>query len=329
LRPFAYTLDLRGTDQHGAAMGLVLDVDAHRPPAPLGGRELGGEMMFLGAERTYSYFQSGLAMRGELAWGDVREEVEGTVGWIDRQWAVEDFTLRQDRHSATYRNEWRVMQFANGWDLSCFHQYARRHGRTVVPWTGCSAQGPGPAFEIKASHRVELEIPEFIRSPGVVRARMMLTDGPRWFPQRYRLCVPEWEMDVSSEPLVDAPAHAFPIEWWTGPVRIKGRLFGQEVSGLGFDERSCPFVRPFEVAQVLRLTVEHMEGIDDGSRRELSYRAWEVEALALRGDPNAALAHCQQRIERGLPGQPASVRNVLAPIVADLRTVLEGRFKVR
>jgi len=329
LRPFAYTLDLRGTDQQGAAMGLTLDVDAHRPPAPLGGRELGGEMMFLGAERTYSYFQSGLAMRGEIVWGDVREEVEGAVGWIDRQWAVEDFTLHQDRHSSTYRNEWRVMQFANGWDLSCFHQYARRHGRTVVPWAGCSAQGPGPEFELKASHRVELEIPEFIRSPGVVRARMMLTEGPRWFPQRYRLRVPEWEMDVSSEPLVDAPAHAFPIEWWTGPVRIKGRLFGQEVSGLGFDERSCPFVRPFEVAQVLRLTVEHLEGIDDGSRRTLSYRAWEVEALALRGDPRAALVHCRQHIESGLPPQPASVRNVLEPIVADLRTVLEGRFKVR
>src|SRR2546428_9214999 len=43
-------------------------------------RELGGEMMFLGAERTYSYFQSGLIMRGRLTWGDVAEEVEGEVG---------------------------------------------------------------------------------------------------------------------------------------------------------------------------------------------------------------------------------------------------------
>ncbi len=49
-------------------------------------------MMFLGAPRTFSYFQSGLDMRGRLAWGDHAEDVTGTVGWIDRQWAPDDFT---------------------------------------------------------------------------------------------------------------------------------------------------------------------------------------------------------------------------------------------
>ncbi|TMA94603.1 MAG: hypothetical protein E6J77_03280 [Deltaproteobacteria bacterium] len=33
--------------------GLTLDVEAFRPPAPLG-----GEMFFLGAPATYSYFQT-------------------------------------------------------------------------------------------------------------------------------------------------------------------------------------------------------------------------------------------------------------------------------
>jgi hypothetical protein len=86
LVPFAWTLDLRGRDHHGASMALTLDVDADRPPAPLGGRMLGGKMMFIGLPETFSYFQSGLRMRGELAWGDVKESVEGEIGWIDRQW---------------------------------------------------------------------------------------------------------------------------------------------------------------------------------------------------------------------------------------------------
>ena len=77
LRPFAWTFELHGVDHHGARMALTLDVDAMRPPAPLGGRELGGEMMFLGAERTYSYFQSGLRMRGRLDWGDVERGGRG------------------------------------------------------------------------------------------------------------------------------------------------------------------------------------------------------------------------------------------------------------
>ena len=73
---------------------------------------------------------------------------------------------------------------------------------------------------------------------------MMITDGPRYFPHRYRLRVPEWEMDVEAEPLVDAPAHRLPIEYWTGPVRIHGRAWSAARARRrrpAYEERSgCP-----------------------------------------------------------------------------------------
>ena len=316
LAPFAWTLALRGTDHHGDAMRLDLEVEAGRPPAPLGGRELGGEMMFLGAARTYSYFQSGLAMRGLLGWGDTQEEVTGDIGWIDRQWAPDDFTAHQDWRSTRYRNEWRVMLLDNGWDMSCFHQYLRPQRNAVVPWTGLSAQGPGPAFELRATARVELEVPEFIRSPGVVRAMSMLTDGPRWFPHRYRLRAPAWDMDVQAEPLVDAPAHALPIEYWTGPVRIAGRVFGTAIRGLGFDERSRPWVRGFELAAALRATADAL------GEEMLAYRAWEVEALALRGDARAAAAHLRRHVEPCVAALSEATRGRVAPLARDLLAVL-------
>ena len=324
LRPFAWTLDLPGVDHRGAAMRLELDVDATRPPAPLGGRELGGEMMFLGIERTYSYFQSGLRMRGRLAWGDGAEEVEGDVGWIDRQWAPSDFSAQQDRHSTRYRNEWRVMQFENGWDMSCFHQYHRPERNAVVPWSGLSAQGPGPAFTLRSTSHVMLTTPEFIRSPGVVRARYMLSEGPRWFPHRYRLQAPDWDMDVSAEPLVDAPAHGLPIEWWSGPVRLSGTAFGAPVRGLGFDERSNPCVRPFEVASALRQTAEHLPDVDAATREALAYRVWEVEALALRGDRRAAAVRLRTHVEPLVARLGEGPRARLAPLAADLASVLGG-----
>jgi hypothetical protein len=327
LVPFAWTLDLRGRDHHGAAMALALDVDALRPPGPLGGRMLGGAMMFLGLTDTFSYFQSGLRMRGELAWGDVREPVEGEIGWIDRQWAVTDFTRHQDRKSARYRNEWRVMQLSNGWDMSCFHQYLRPARNAVVPWTGISAQGPDPDFELRATTKVELELPEFIRSPGVVRGRELLTEGPRWFPYRYRLVAPELGLDVSSEPWVDAPAHALPIEYWTGPVALRGRAFDVPVTGLGFDERSRPWIRGFEIAEVLRRTVEHLTDLPPASRQLLAYRAWEVESLALR-DTRAAHAHVARHVVPLLEGLPAPVRERLAAIVHDLVGVLARRRRL-
>ncbi len=324
LRPFAWTLDLPGVDQHGASMHLELEIDADRPPAPLGGPELGGEMMFLGIERTYSYFQSGLRMRGRIAWGDAAEEVEGTVGWIDRQWAPNDFGVRQDRESSLYRHEWRVMQLDNGWNASCFHQYHRPSHNAVVPWSGLSAQGPEPDFALRATTDVEVTIPEFIRSPGVIRSRYMLTDGPRWFPHRYRLRAPQWDMDVAAQPLVDAPAHALPIEYWTGPVKLAGVMFGARVEGLGFDERSRPWMRPFEVAAALRLTVEHLPEIDRDARHALAYRVWEVEALAVRGDRRAALVRTRSHVEPLVAGLPAAARDRVVPLARDLVAVLGG-----
>jgi hypothetical protein len=327
LVPFAWALELRGRDHHGDTMALTLDVDATRPPGPLGGRLLGGEMMFLGLESTYSYFQSGLVMRGELAWGDVREPVEGTVGWIDRQWGVHDFSRHQDRKSARYRNEWRVIQLTNGWDLSCFHQYLRSERNAVVPWTGISAQGPAPDHELRATTRVELDIPEFIRSPGVVRGRELLTDGPRYFPYRYRLLAPELGLDVSAEPWVDAPAHALPIEYWTGPVTITGRMFDAPVTGVGFDERSRPWIRGFEIAEAVRRTVEHVPDLAPDRRSLLAYRAWEIEALALR-DLDAAHRHTTRHLVPLLADLPAAARERLVVMVGDLTRVLAERRKL-
>jgi hypothetical protein len=327
LRPFAWTLDLRGRDHHGDAMALVLDVDAERPPAPLGGRMLGGEMMFLGVESTYSYFQSGLRMRGELAWGERREAVEGEIGWIDRQWGVSDFSRHQDRKSARYRNEWRVVQLGNGWDLSCFHQYHRPARNAVVPWSGISAQGPGPGWELRATTDVEIEIPEFVRSPGVVRGKELLTEGPRWFPYRYRLRAPELGIDVAGEPWVDAPAHAFPIEYWTGPVTVTGRMWDAPVTGVGFDERSRPWIHGHEIAEAVRRTVVGLPDLAPETRSLLAYRAWEVEALALR-DLAAAHRHLERALLPLVAPLPEPARERLGGLLHDLAAVLAARRRL-
>ncbi len=323
--PFSWDVALPGIDHHGARMSLELAIDATRPPAPLGGRLLGGEMMFLGAPRTYSYFQSGLEMRGRLAWGDHAEEVEGHIGWIDRQWAPDDFTAHQDLRSTRFRSEWRVIQLDDGWDMSCFHQYQRNARNAVVPWTGLSAQGPGPGFELRATPDVLLTVPEFIRSPGLVRGMSMLTEGPRWFPRRYRLQAPAWNLDLHAEPLVDTPAHRLPIEYWTGPVRIHGTHAGRAVSGWGFDERSRPWVHGHELARALRLTVEHHAGIDPDLRERICYRAREVEALALRGDPKAAADHARRHIHPCIASAGPDVQS----LADDLLIALAGRFTIR
>jgi hypothetical protein len=139
-------------------------------------------------------------------------------------------------------------------------------------------------------------------------------------------------MDVSAEPLTDSPAHQFPIEWWSGPVRLEGRLFGESVRGLGFDERSCPRVRGFEIAEALQESADHSPDRDvaAAARRMLSYRAWEVRALALRGDPGAAAAHLEGRVKPLLATAPRSdASQRLEQLAADLATVLEQEEAAR
>lgn len=326
LRPFAWNLELHGRDQQGDRMALTLAAEATRPPAPPGGKALGGEIMFQGLEQTYAYMQSGLRMRGRLRWGDVEEDVDGVVGAIDRRWSVEDLAAQQDWRNTRYRHEWRVLHLDNGWDLSCLRQYHRHQRNAVVPWSGCTAQGPGPAFRLEATHHVSVTIPAFTASPGIVRAHDMLTEGPRYFPQSYRLEVPAWDAELTAEPYIDAPAHGAPVEYWMGPVRIRGRMFGRAVTGYGFDERTRPWVRDFELAVALRETLEQRPEVDAAERQILVWRMSEVEGLALRGDPRAAVGHFRRYVLPLIASLPHAARSHLSWLARDLVVVLERKF---
>ena len=98
-----------------------------------------------------------------------------------------------------------------------------------------------------------------MRDPGLVRAAQPLTRGAQYLADRYRLRVPAWELDLLSEPLVPAPAHALPIEYWSGPTRDPAaRIGGRPVRGFGFNERTWVFARDFELVDVLRDTLRHL-----------------------------------------------------------------------
>ena len=130
---------------------------------------------------------------------------------------------------------------------------------------------------------------------------------------------------MHAEPLVDAPAHALPIEYWTGPGADRGaRMLGRPVSGWGFDERSRPWVRGHELARALRLTVEHPDDIDGERRERISPTARrEVEALALRGDPPAAAEHARRHIHPWMTAARPKAR----ALTEDLLVALSGRFR--
>src|SRR4029077_21048238 len=86
LMPYTYYVGLVGTAAHGDAMRLDLHVTPSRAPVPLGAAAYNGKIECFGQAGTYSYFQTRMAMTGNLCWGSSGEKVTGSAGHVDRQW---------------------------------------------------------------------------------------------------------------------------------------------------------------------------------------------------------------------------------------------------
>jgi predicted secreted hydrolase len=324
LVPFAYDALLVGRDRAGRSMRLELTLETGKPPAPVGGEEYGGVKTCMGQYGTHSYFQSDVRFSGTLAWGDVREEVDGGSGWIDRQWTPRHLGTYSDRRSSTYRHEWRQIHLDNGFEMSVWMHYDRKRGNRLVPFSGATAAGP--KGEVLATTEFQLERLSFVRDPGEVKPLYPLTRGARYFTDRYRLTVPGWRLDLFSEPLVPAPAHALPVEYWSGPTRLTGVMAGQPVSGIGFHERTFVLSRDFELLDVLRDTLRHLpeRAFPAGAPGPLESAnlAWEVDGFLSHGDRAGALRHLRIRVCPHLERLDASCREHVLRICEDLAAAL-------
>ena len=324
LIPFAYRVSLVGRDVDGRRMAVDLELDTMKPPLPVGGAEYAGVKTCMGQYGTHSYFQSDVRFRGTLAWGDVRDEVEGDSGWIDRQWTPRYLGVHSDRRNSGYRHEWRQIHLDNGVEMSVWLHVDRHRTNRPIPFCGATAALPDD--RVLATTEFEIERQSFVRDPGQVRPMYSLARGAKYFADRYRLRVPAWELDLTSAPLVPAPAHRLPIEYWSGPTRIEGTLAGRAVRGFGFHERTFAFTRDFELVDVLRSTLRHLpaEAYPDASPGALvlADRVWELDAFLSHGGRAAARHHLRTRVGPHLEALAEPARAHVLQIAADLDAAL-------
>ena len=324
LEPFSYALSLCGRDAGDRRLRLELALDTFKPPMPVGGTQAGGVKTCIGQYGTHSYFQSDVRGHGTLEWGDLREEVDGDAGWIDRQWTPRHLGIHNDWRSRRYRHEWRQLHLDNGMEMSVWMNIDRQRGNRLIPF--CGATAATPDGRVVATTEFTVERHSWVRDPNLVRPRSRISRGAQYLGDRYRLLIPAWELDVLSEPLVPAPAHVLPIEYWSGPTRVHGTVGGRPVRGLGFNERTLVFARDFELVEVLRGTLRHLpsDAFPAGSPGPLALadQAWEVDAFLSHGGRAAAREHLRTRVRPHVEQLAEPHRGHVRQIVTDLEATL-------
>jgi predicted secreted hydrolase len=311
LRPYTYRVSLRGVDQGGQSMELDLTVTPTRAPVPVGADACNGKISCFGQPDTYSYFQTGMAMRGTLRWGELSEEVSGSAGHVDRQWFpkyVGGGGTGGDPRARSH--EWRTINLDNGVDMSIWRQFDRTDGNALQPFTGVTVSYPDPAMAPECAEDVEVTVRSYVRWPDAIRPLLKPLASARFMPDRHRLRCASLQLDLTGEPLVAAPAHGLPIEYMEGPYRYRGTLRGEPVSGFAFYERSLALYRDWELIDVLAAAVENLSPAEQQVVDQ-------VRPLVAAGDRSEA-RKVLQTMPAGLPSDRVDCREIVEALTEAL-----------
>jgi len=320
--PFHYALDLCGRDHNGQTMSANLDVSVGKPPAPIGGDELRGDVIWHGRPGSHSYFQTGLSTRGRLRWGEFEDDVEGDCGWIERRYAESPGSTFADRLNARHRHERCTIHLDNGWDLGVWAQFDSDRGDRLVPSSGVTAEGPDG--EIRATTDFRIERLSFVRDPEIVVPARSLATMTAYVTDRFHLSVRDWGLSLTAEPYVEAPAHAMSVDHWAGPVRFIGEMAGRPVSGFGFHERSKVWWKPHDLVFVLRETLRHMpaSSVAGANPQALANRVWQCDVFLAHRDIDRVRRLLRKDVAPGIGSLPAPGRAAASRILDDLLAAL-------
>jgi hypothetical protein len=324
--PFAYQLDLRGPDSAGTDMQLTLCADALKPPQAVGGAVHAGRITVLGQPDTHSYFQS-LGYSGTIHWRGIEERVQGRIGWLDRQWFPEYVGRYNGLLADRYAYQWFELSLDNGWEFGLWRQFDRQEDDRVVPYSGLT--GTDPSGQTVFTDTFTVEIISYLRDPGLfeplladVQQLAGVRSHIRYFFDACRLRAPAFGLDLLSAPLVPAPAHLMPIDYFSGPTRLRGTMNGQAVEGFGFHERTLPLSRPPQLIIVLRDSLLHLpaEALAESllTSDQLADLAWQASTDIERGRYWRARSYLAESVRPALLPIAEANRGHLLRLLDDL-----------
>lgn len=206
-----FPLELRA-EAEGVGLSLQL--------ADLGGTVLQGDRGLSRKSETdasYYYSMPRLGSRGTVRLRGEDHPVEGT-SWMDREWSTSALSEEQVGW------DWFSLQLEDGSALM-FYRLRRRDGSEDRYSAGTWIPAGG-ASEALSQSQVEVEPLRTWRSPR---------SGVR-YPSGWRLEIPDRDLELTLEPLLQDQELDLAVRYWEGAVRVVGRRGKEPIRGYGYVE---------------------------------------------------------------------------------------------
>jgi predicted secreted hydrolase len=167
------------------------------------------------AEGNASYYYSITRLRtdGTIQIGNEEFRVNG-LSWLDREWGSSALSAEQQGW------DWYALQLSDGSDLM-FYNLRRNDGSQDIYSAGTLTLHDGSTVYLS---RDDLEI-EVLDSP----------QGGR-YPIAWRITVPQHELNLQVDPILDAQELVTAVRYWEGAVDVTGTRGESPVAGRGYVE---------------------------------------------------------------------------------------------
>lgn len=193
-----------------------LHVASGKPMVFQGDRGLSQKSAEPGNASIY-YSLTRLPIRGTIALGDERHEVQGS-GWLDREWSTS--ALGSDQVGW----DWFSLQLDDDTEVMWYR--LRRVDGSSDPWSrGCLVHSDG---------RVDRLLPD--RMAVESNGQWTAADGGARYPARWRLVCEEPAFRLDVTPLLPDQELRTLVRYWEGAVAVTGTRGGRPVSGRGYLE---------------------------------------------------------------------------------------------
>ena len=196
-------------------IALNLTLVPQKPPVLNGVNGLSQKAAMAG-NASYYYSITRLQTEGTLQIGD-REFVVSGLSWLDREWGSSGLSRDQEGW------DWYALQLSDGSDLM-FYNLRRSDGSQDMHSAGTLTLADGSTVHLSKDDLI-IEVLDTWQSPR----------GGR-YPIAWKIEVPEANLSLTIDPLMDAQELVTTVRYWEGAVDVSGRRGATPITGRGYVE---------------------------------------------------------------------------------------------